>query len=444
MSNATRNTVLKAEALETREVPASLGVLKQAVLDFDGEVLITQAQFAQGNWDLPSQGVSSFRGLFTAGAPAFLDANGDGTVNGTDADIAVDRIVDKVRQDYDPYHISVAVGDQDTHQGMLTDWDAGDVMVLITGGNGSFAGFTGAFGVAPLDAGNSRDDMAFVFGGNIRAASASLDDLVNRTARTISHEMAHTFGLDHITDPAWTDAQTHHLMNAPTGGTDARDFSRDFGFQDTTFQTDSGPQNAHAILSREDVLGVSRDTWVAVLKPGQLSVGGGDGNDTLGVSRLSATQWRVTRNGITTTVDLNAGGRNSLNPFDAAVSRVNVFGSDGNDEITIDANMTAAALLDGGSGHDLLTGGSGNDTLRGGSGDDTLSGRDGNDSLQGNDGTDHLSGGSHNDTLNGGDDGANDKLHGGSGADTFVQNWGYFWWEETILDMGSNDTELVV
>ena len=39
------------------EVPASVGVIKQGVLDFDGD-FITAAQFSQGHWSLPSQTAS--------------------------------------------------------------------------------------------------------------------------------------------------------------------------------------------------------------------------------------------------------------------------------------------------------------------------------------------------------------------------------------------------
>src|SRR5688572_19473349 len=183
MARAAKNRLSRLETLEAREVPATVGVLKQAVLDFDGD-FVTAAQFSQGDWNLPGQTVSSFRGMFTAGAPAFLDANKNGVINGVDADLVISRILQKVRQDYDPYHLSVFVGDQDNFQGLLTDSDRGDVMVLITGGDGTFAGHGNAFGVAPhADTGNTRDEITFVFGGSILNASGSLDDFVNRMAR---------------------------------------------------------------------------------------------------------------------------------------------------------------------------------------------------------------------------------------------------------------------
>jgi hypothetical protein len=459
MSRRDQKATLKAEALEAREVPATVGVIKQAALDFDGD-FVTAAQFAQGGWDLPSQTVSSFRGLFAAGAPAFLDANKNGVINGADADLVTARIHVKVMQDYDPYHLQVFLGDQDTHQPKLTDADKGDVMVLINGGNGGVAGsqFTNVFGVAPVDHGNKGDQIAFVFGGNILNAAGSLDGFVNRMARTISHEMGHTFGLEHITNPGWSDAQTHHLMNAPVDvngdgddddpGEDQRDFGRDFGFQDLTFNTEAGPQNAHELLSREDVLGKSRDPWVAVLRPGELTVSGGIGSDTIkvekvpvllppvstaGQSRLfdgvisTTPRWRVTVNGDARLVELNADGLATLNMFDAPIGRANVLGQGSNDTLIIDAGMTAPAFVDGGGGADLVLGGSGNDTLLGGTGKDTLRG------------------GAGNDRLDGGDDDLTDRLEGGVGADVFIQHRKFFFLpEDALLDKGPADAEVLI
>ena len=103
-------------------------------------------------------------------------------------------------------------------------------------GTESFAGAGNAFGVAPrVDVGNTHDEMAFVFGGTIRDAAGSLDDFVNRISRTVSHEMGHTFGLAHLTTATGTDAQTHHLMEVNN-----RDFTRDMGFQDIAYNTESG------------------------------------------------------------------------------------------------------------------------------------------------------------------------------------------------------------
>ena len=80
-------------------------------------------------------------------------------------------------------------------------------------------------------------------------------------------------------------------------------------------------------------------------------------------------------------------------------------------------------LLSGGSGHDELNGGGGSDVLLGGSGNDVLSGGGGNDQLFGGSGWDQLSGEGGSDYLHGGYDGLADELTGGSGNDTFVNEW---------------------
>jgi Ca2+-binding RTX toxin-like protein len=272
--------------------------------------------------------------------------------------------------------------------------------------------------------------MAFAFGGNILSRATSAADLVNRMARTISHELGHTFGLDHITNSVFTDAQSHNLMNAPVDlngngntdpGEDPRDFGRDFGFQDLFFNTNSGFQNSHLILSQENVLGRSLGRWVAVLRPGELTVSGGSGNDNIQVTNIAPTLWRAFINTAPTTVPLIANGVNTLNMFDAVISRVNVLGQGGNDTLIVNANMTAPAFMDGGIGNDTMFGGSGNDTMRGGLGNDFLFGNNGNDFLFGDDGTDFLSGGNDNDRLNGGDDFDRDTMNGGAGSDVFVQ-----------------------
>lgn len=471
---------LQFEVLETRWVPASIGVTKLSVLDFDGEDQITSAQFAQGGWmgtnTLPTQAVSSFRAMFNSASPQVdlngdgninsgdraliierLDMNGNGVVNSADADIAIDRILAKVRQDYSPYRIFIGAGDQDAFQGpainIFTDSRVGDAMVIINGGNGFVPGAENVFGVSPtIDTGNVQDDMSFVFGGNILRASSNPNDFVNRIARTVSHEMGHGFGLEHISSTNISDAQSHNLMSVPVDvngdgdvndpGEEARDFSRDFGFEDITFNTADGPQNTHQILSREDVLGRSLGTWMAVLRPGELTVSGGSSADSILVSRLSATRFQVTTNGSITNVNLLASGVTSFNMFDAPISRVNMLGQGGNDLLRISANMTAPSFMDGGIGNDTMFGGSGNDTMHGGLGNDFLFGNAGDDRLFGDDGSDFLSGGANNDFLSGGNDFDIDTMNGGSGGDTFVQVRGFFPFPEfeVIQDLTTSDS----
>jgi uncharacterized delta-60 repeat protein len=99
----------------------------------------------------------------------------------------------------------------------------------------------------------------------------------------------------------------------------------------------------------------------------------------------------------------------------ASITRVSLFGSDGNDSMSVSDELTMPATLLGGTGDDNLTAGSGLTAMRGGDGDDILTGRSNNDFLHGDAGHDTLYGAAGNDTLLGGD--GDDLLAGGSGTD---------------------------
>jgi Ca2+-binding RTX toxin-like protein len=172
-------------------------------------------------------------------------------------------------------------------------------------------------------------------------------------------------------------------------------------------ETEGYEQNAHQHLT--DVLGASTKPWLAVLKPGELTIMGDDNANTIIVSKGNGNKWSVSIGGVTTTLDASTPGLNSLNPFDAALSKIYIHGKGGSDTITV----SVAAQSN-------VWGGLGNDTITGGAGADWFYGEAGNDKLYGNKGIDHLYGGADNDRLDGGFDGKTDVLRGESGADTFV------------------------
>ena len=122
-------------------------------------------------------------------------------------------------------------------------------------------------------------------------------------------------------------------------------------------------------------------------------------------------------------------------PTVANTRRIQVFGLDGGDTISLDETNGAlpGADLFGGGGNDTITGASGNDQLFGQGGDDTLLGKAGNDLLFGGAGNDTLIGGAGNDQVFGqsGDDqmiwnpgDGTDLFEGGDGNDTAVVNGG--------------------
>lgn len=85
----------------------------------------------------------------------------------------------------------------------------------------------------------------------------------------------------------------------------------------------------------------------------------------------------------------------------AGIVGIVVMGNDGDDKITLNANVpvTISSILNGGSGDDSLTGAGANDILLGGEGNDTLLGGGGKDVLIGGDGHDSLIGGALDDLL---------------------------------------------
>jgi Ca2+-binding RTX toxin-like protein len=76
-----------------------------------------------------------------------------------------------------------------------------------------------------------------------------------------------------------------------------------------------------------------------------------------------------------------------------------IYGYEGNDKITVAADVTRPTLIDGGAGRDTISGGGGADLIMGGGGDDTLSGNNGRDVLIGGVGNDTLNGGADDDIL---------------------------------------------
>jgi hypothetical protein len=118
----------------------------------------------------------------------------------------------------------------------------------------------------------------------------------------------------------------------------------------------------------------------------------------------------------------------------ANTTRIDVFGGNGNDTIslvdTAASPMPPAQLfggngndtLNGGAGNNILDGGNGNDTLNGGAGNDILDGGNGNDTVVGGKGADMASLGAGNDTFVWNDGDGSDVVEGQAGFDTLVFN----------------------
>lgn len=427
-SNRNRRTHLDVENLETRLVP-TVNWPRAAILDFGGGQ-VTSAQMDQGGWSgKGDQKVPSFHSLFD-GSRQWLDMNGDQVVDNTDASIAINKILAKVREDYAPYRLEISLGSHDTYQFMLTDSTVGDVIVMVTGGR-DFLTTDNNLGVSPTnggDVGNTHDEIVWAFGDTMAGLNLNSGKFINMVAETISHEMGHAFGLKHVEVDASNDAMRHLIMGVPAAsGGDGRDFNSDFNFQDITYDVEGGgTQNSHQYLT--SVLGASTNAWAAVLRPGVLTINGSEWADSISVSRPSLYKWSLTVNGVSKMLD-HKGGLDSLNPFDTPLSSIAVYAGGGNDTIVIDPSVRIDTTIMAGAGDDTVFGGNGIDLICGGLGRDWISGRDGNDllfggndndSLFGNAGIDTLYGEAGNDRLDGGSDGVRDYLYGGLGADTFI------------------------
>jgi len=164
----------------------------------------------------------------------------------------------------------------------------------------------------------------------------------------------------------------------------------------------------------------------ATFSPGFLSVSDDNADNSIIMSRDAAGRILVNGGAVAVT-----GGT----PTVANTSLIQVFGTGGNDTISLDETNGAlpAAQLFGGAGNDILTGGSGNDLLFGGSGNDILLGKGGNDMLFGGAGNDTLTGGVGDDQMFG--EAGNDRMiwnpgegtdlmEGGDGNDTAEVNGG--------------------
>ncbi|MBC8106221.1 MAG: hypothetical protein H7Z14_06490 [Anaerolineae bacterium] len=123
---------------------------------------------------------------------------------------------------------------------------------------------------------------------------------------------------------------------------------------------------------------------------GILRVAGTSGNDVIRIYRSPSNQDRMVF-----VVD----GRSYAFNTDA-ISKLYIYGFEGNDSITIDeryGKIFSHVRMSGDAGNDTLIGGSGNDSIYGGDGNDAIYGGEGRDRLQGDLGTDRLFGGAGKD-----------------------------------------------
>jgi Ca2+-binding RTX toxin-like protein len=156
-----------------------------------------------------------------------------------------------------------------------------------------------------------------------------------------------------------------------------------------TFDTENGHgKRTHALTVQSSRLVSDSNA------PGQyiLIVGGTDGDNDI---RLKDVRTEPNSVEVRTRVGRSTWTREVFSD----ISRVEVYGGDGNDDVSADRTLTIPVHLYGGAGDDELRGGAGNDFLDGGAGDDRLNGQSGNDVIVGSFGADRIDGGFDDDLL---------------------------------------------
>jgi Ca2+-binding RTX toxin-like protein len=424
------------ESMEQRKLMAA-----DVYLDFDGatQAQVNEACSAFTCWrDRPrSGGLVGFQqgfGLLDSqyGRFSFLDFDGNGRLNASDGSLAREGVLDRVRQDFAPYAVNITALDSPTAVRRMRASATGDALIFVNGGS------TAVGGQAPVDVGNGRDDVGAA-GDTLGIANWIVDNyggpeprdaFLNIISNFISHEVGHTFGLNHLSETRSPSLDGRTLM-------DPFIWVNNVGFTDQTYWTDAGSlQNEHDYLS--DTVGGSTQAWAAVLIPGTVTVQGSAGGDSFTVDAATdndvIVQDRLRGSSYTYRVDVTAAPDiNSLNQFNVPISQIQFRGGSGNDTFAANDGVRTTIIAFGDAGNDTLRGGGVRDYLFGGDGWDVLYGNGGDDNLTGDQGTDVLRGGAGVDTLRGGaghdflygdddydwiyGDEGNDYLNGGAGAD---------------------------
>ncbi|HKB02641.1 MAG TPA: hypothetical protein VKD90_10500, partial [Gemmataceae bacterium] len=219
-------TRLVLDALETRRCPVTT-----ILLDFNGysqqDINYIQSRGISTTVTNTAPDDSFIRGFEVLNTQfggfstyQFLDFSGDGKLDATDGNMAASLIAEQVRTLFAPYDVRVvrqdsAIAAVDYLTGHATD----DAFIFVTGNENP----AGAGGVAPVDPNNTRDDIG-ASGGSVGmarwivqsgwAGPAGRDAFINFLGGATAHEAGHTFGLQHVSEPGYTNRA---LMTASAG-----------------------------------------------------------------------------------------------------------------------------------------------------------------------------------------------------------------------------------
>jgi Ca2+-binding RTX toxin-like protein len=324
------------------------------------------------NASVPGQLTSLLDGMVSRG----IDYDQNGTVNVLDADALSVDVVEMVNRIYEPFDVNVkVVGSANMNQVIdkLDDQATNDAYIFIAGQSL----IESTFGIAAVNIGNTRDNVAFAYANTI--LDDALEDadpdghpfelLAQQLARTAAHEAAHTFGLRHLleTEEGLTADQltlsTSDIMDVES---DTRHQFMSLFTRWDGLPTENGTQNAFQVLANN----------VGLKANGPAYVTGTGASDTILIQGIGNNQAQVTVSAFR-----DADHTDLIETQSYVISTVNgvlVEGGRRNDRIEA-INLTVPVTLRGGQGQDVLIGTGSGDVLEGDSGNDSLLGAGGSD-----------------------------------------------------------------
>lgn len=390
------------------------------------------------------------------------DFNGDSVIDVNDAIALQDAVLPIIERELAPFDIDVmAVGasslldatnslqSNDTGMPGFDGYGENDVYSVvmelsspaITTSGGSVGNAAGLFGVAARQdlysgVGNAHDEATLTFADTIFSSTSGVagtaefnENLAHRLAYTIVHEGMHTYSLLH-TKGLTTGEQMLSNGDAIRHGSGTRETDNIVTRFDLQLHGSSTMVNTYDVLAADADIGL-RDTDRDGV-PDFAYVTGTGAHDRITLTDLGGgvTSVQIDAYLDSEMTDLIRSDSYTITQGVDTEGLIVIDSSVNDDEVLVDAAVTANVMVRGGDGDDLIQGGSGNDRLFGEDGNDVIYGGAGHDVLFGQDGDDDLFGEAGNDRLMA--HAGNDRLYGGTGYDGLLGGDG-----EDLLEGGS-------
>jgi Ca2+-binding RTX toxin-like protein len=306
-----------------------------------------------------------------------MDYDQNGLVNTFDADALASDVTEMVSRIFEPFAVNVKVvgsGNMNQVIDKLDDQSTNDAYIFVAGRS-----LTSTFGVAAVNTGNTRDNVAFAYADTIfdDALEEGAEDpaghpwefLVHALARTTAHEAAHTFGLRHLleAEDGLTDDQllmsASDIMDDDAGG---RHETMSLFTRWDGLPTDNGTQNAFQVMVNN----------VGLKANGPAFVTGTGAHDVIRIEGTANNQATVT-----VSAYRDADHTDLIETQSYTISTANgiLVEAGRRDDLVEVFNVSTSVTLRGGEGKDDLYGSNGNDIFEGDEGNDDMLGGAGND-----------------------------------------------------------------